>query len=253
MGTRAFELTGARKRYAPGRPEVLRGIDLHADAGEFLVILGRSGSGKSTVLRALAGLESLDAGTVTWAGTDATPRLGVVFQQPLLLPWATVAENIALGGRFAANRDGFDPRFARELLGRFGLGDLAGAYPDELSGGQAQRIAVIRAVAVRPQALLLDEPFSALDEFKREHLGLEFTRMHEEMGRTTLLVTHSIPEAVLMADRIICLDANPGRVAADIRVDLPRPRSAAMIGTSRFMEISQEVREALVGEDGSIA
>ncbi len=211
MGTRAFELTGARKRYAPGRPEVLRGIDLHADEGEFLVILGRSGSGKSTVLRALAGLEPLDSGNVTWAGADPVPRLGVVFQQPLLLPWATVAENIALGGRFAANRDGFDARFARELLGRFGLGDLAGAYPDELSGGQAQRIAVIRAVAVRPQALLLDEPFSALDPAVRADLQRWLAEVAGSLGFTTVLVTHDVDEALALADRIV-LFGGDGRV-----------------------------------------
>src|SRR5699024_11412709 len=118
------------------------------------VVRARPRSARAAGRGARAGLGPRGAGNVTWAGADPVPRLGVVFQQPLLLPWATVAENIALGGRFAANRDGFDARFARELLGRFGLGDLAGAYPDELSGGLAQRIAVIRAVAMSSQAML---------------------------------------------------------------------------------------------------
>jgi NitT/TauT family transport system ATP-binding protein len=125
--------------------------------------------------------------------------------------------------------------------------------PWELSGGMQQRVSLARALALDPGVMLLDEPFSALDEFKREHLGIEFTRMHEELGKTTILVTHSIPEAVLMSDRVIALGAHPGRVLADITVDLPRPRTAAMIGTPRFQEISQQIREALVGTDGVIA
>lgn len=206
MGTRALQLTDGRKSY-PGRPDVLQGVDIGVDQGEFLVILGRSGSGKSTVLRIMAGLETLDSGTLEWFGQDGstTPRLGVVFQQPLLLPWLTVRENIRLGGRFAANKDGFDPAFADELLSHFGLADLADSYPDQLSGGQAQRIAVIRAVAIRPQALLLDEPFSALDPAIRADLQVWLGQVADELGFTTVLVTHDVDEAITLGDRIALL------------------------------------------------
>ncbi|MDN5758945.1 MAG: ATP-binding cassette domain-containing protein, partial [Tomitella sp.] len=131
MGTRALELTGGRKAFAGGE-DVLRGVDITVDRGELVVILGRSGSGKSTLLRIVAGLDSLDGGSLTWTGLDgAQPRIGMVFQQPLLLPWLTVRENIRLGGRFSANNDGFDDGFAQELLEHFGLGGLAANYPDE--------------------------------------------------------------------------------------------------------------------------
>ena len=202
MGTRALQLTNARKSY-PGRPDVLQGVDLGVDRGEFLVILGRSGSGKSTLLRVLAGLETLDSGSLEWA--VQSPRIGVVFQQPLLLPWLTVRENIRLGGRFAANKAGFDAGFADELLTHFGLADLADSYPDQLSGGQAQRIAVIRAVAIRPQALLLDEPFSALDPAIRGDLQVWLGRVAAEFGFTTVLVTHDVDEAITLGDRIALL------------------------------------------------
>lgn len=202
MGTRALKLTGGRKSY-PGRPDVLQGVEIGVDQGEFLVILGRSGSGKSTLLRVMAGLETLDAGVLEWSTPN--PRLGVVFQQPLLLPWLTVRENIRLGGRFAANKAGFDAGFADELLVHFGLANLADSYPDQLSGGQAQRIAVIRAVAIRPQALLLDEPFSALDPAIRGDLQAWLGEVAGELGFTTVLVTHDVDEAIILGDRIALL------------------------------------------------
>ncbi|WP_024795731.1 ABC transporter ATP-binding protein [Tomitella biformata] len=202
MGTRALQLTGGRKSY-PGRPDVLQGVDIGVDQGEFLVILGRSGSGKSTLLRIMAGLETLDGGNLEWAVEG--PRIGVVFQQPLLLPWLNVRENIRLGGRFAANKAAFDAAFADELLTHFGLADLADSYPDQLSGGQAQRIAVIRAVAIRPQALLLDEPFSALDPAIRGDLQVWLGQVASELGFTTVLVTHDVDEAITLGDRIALL------------------------------------------------
>lgn len=212
MGTRALELTGGRKAFAGGE-DVLRGVDITVDRGELVVILGRSGSGKSTLLRIVAGLDSLDGGSLTWTGLDgAQPRIGMVFQQPLLLPWLTVRENIRLGGRFSANNDGFDDGFAQELLEHFGLGGLADNYPDELSGGQAQRVAIIRAAAIRPQALLLDEPFSALDPAVRADLQDWLAELSKELGCTTILVTHDVDEALRLGDRIALL-GSAGRVS----------------------------------------
>lgn len=209
MGTRAVRLVNGHKSYAGRRDPVLQGVDLSVAAGETLVVLGVSGSGKSTLLRILAGLDHLDSGSLQWEQADPAgkgqPHTGVVFQQPLLMPWLTVRENICLGGRFARNRDRFDPAHADELLARFGLAALAGSYPEQLSGGQAQRVAVIRAVSIRPQVLLLDEPFSALDPAIRADLQQWLRAMTTELGLTTVLVTHDIEEAVVVGDRIALL------------------------------------------------
>lgn len=220
MGTLAVRVEQGYKSF-PGRSEpVLGGVDLDISRGEFLVVLGSSGSGKSTLLRIIADLDHLDAGTVTWPETDdaTRPHTGVVFQQPHLMPWLTVRENIAFGGRFAAHRDRFDAAYADELLEKFGLGGLAGYRPDQLSGGQAQRVAVIRAVAVRPRLLLLDEPFSALDPAIRADLQDWLSGLARDLGFTTVLVTHDIDEALRLADRIALLGAG-GRVHQQWHLD----------------------------------
>ena len=251
-------IRGLSKTYvtATGRTPVLGGIDLTIEPGELIALVGPSGCGKSTILKILAGLIPFDDGSVEVGGQE--PRegrrdVGFMLQQAVLMPWRSVAGNVRLPFDLDGRKGPDVTARVSELIELVGLSHAVDSNPWELSGGMQQRVSLARALSLDPGVMLLDEPFSALDEFKREHLGLEVTRMHEELGRTTLLVTHSIPEAVLMADRIICLDANPGRIAADVKVDLPRPRSAAMIGSTRFLEISLEVREALVGEDGTIA
>jgi ABC-type nitrate/sulfonate/bicarbonate transport system ATPase subunit len=187
------------------------------EEGEFLSVLGRSGSGKSTLLRVIAGLERLTAGTVEWSGLDGEvprPQTGVVFQQPLLMPWLTVRENIAFGGRFAAHRGRFDRDHAESLLTRFGLAALADRYPDQLSGGQAQRVSIIRAAAIRPRLLLLDEPFSALDPAIRGDLREWVAGLAGELAVTVVLVTHDVDEAITLADRIVLLSPQ-GTVAGE--------------------------------------
>lgn len=205
MGTRAVRIAGGHKRFR-GNP-VLRGVDLSIDDREFVAILGRSGSGKSTLLRVLAGLDELTDGTLEWAndGNGARPHTGVVFQQPLLMPWLTVRENIEFGGRFGAHKARFDRGHALALLDRFGLGPLAGRYPDELSGGQAQRVSIIRAVAIRPRLLLLDEPFSALDPAIRSDLRVWLAELATDLDTTVVLVTHDVDEALELADRVVLL------------------------------------------------
>lgn len=245
MGTRAVSISQGYKSFGGRRRPVLAGVDLDIDRGQMLAIVGTSGSGKSTLLRIVAGLDHLDAGTITWDGVtgDARPRTGVVFQKPLLLPWLTVRDNVRLGDRFAANRDVFDAAYADGLLDRFGLAEVADAYPDELSGGQAQRVSVIRAVSIRPQLLLLDEPFSALDPAIRGDLQHWLAGVAEDLGCTTVLVTHDIDEAMALGHRIVLIgDGGTVRREWDcagstgddaLRADiLAAYRTTALVGTA---------------------
>ncbi|MFJ9367047.1 ABC transporter ATP-binding protein [Nocardia sp. NPDC101769] len=194
---------------------VLDRVDLSIERGEFLAVLGPSGSGKSTLLRVLAGLEELTTGTVSWSADGARPRTGVVFQQSLLLPWLTVLENVSLAGRFTAHRHEFDREYPATLLRRFGLEGLSGRYPSELSGGQAQRVAVLRAAATRPRLLLLDEPFSALDPATRIDLRRWLGELVTELAATAVLITHDVEEAIALSDRIVLLDR--GRIRREWR------------------------------------
>lgn len=207
----AVRITGARLSLPTGR-QLFDNLQLTVARGEFLVLLGPSGSGKSTLLRTLAGLEQLEAGAVEWhhedqpAGASSSRRsVAMVFQDPHLYPWLTVAENVALGQRFRATRDQYRRSDVANMLEHFGVADLAEAYPEELSGGQAQRVAVLRAVAVRPRLLLLDEPFSALDPATRDDLQQWLARVVTELGTTAVLVTHDVDEAITLADRIAVL------------------------------------------------
>ncbi|PPJ24893.1 nitrate ABC transporter ATP-binding protein [Nocardia nova] len=221
MGTVAVRLAGARKSYAHHGTPVLDGVDLEITAGESLVILGPSGSGKSTLLRIIAGLDRLDGGSIGWGeGRQANPATGMVFQQPLLMPWLTVRDNVRFGGRFARHRGDFDPAAADALLERFGLAGLADRMPDQLSGGQAQRVAVMRAVAVRPRLLLLDEPFSALDPAVRADLQDWLATLVADLGCTTVLVTHDVDEALRLGDRIVLIGHG-----GTVRAQFPRPTS----------------------------
>ncbi|ODR18194.1 ABC transporter ATP-binding protein [Mycolicibacterium porcinum] len=211
MGTHALRIAHGTRNF--GGAPALTDIDLQIRTGEFLAVLGPSGSGKSTLLRICAGLDDLSSGTLTWSGDGSRPRTGVVFQQPLLMPWLSVADNVAFARRFAAQRSGFDADDAAKLITRFGLDHLAARYPDELSGGQAQRVAILRAVATRPQLLLLDEPFSALDPATRTDLVGWLRELARELDVTVVLVTHDVDEALSLAQRIVLLDG--GRIRAD--------------------------------------
>ncbi|OCB12526.1 nitrate ABC transporter ATP-binding protein [Mycolicibacterium porcinum] len=211
MGTHALRIAHGTRNF--GGAPALTDIDLQIRTGEFLAVLGPSGSGKSTLLRICAGLDDLSSGTLAWSGDGSRPRTGVVFQQPLLMPWLSVADNVAFARRFAAQRSGFDADDAAKLITRFGLDHLAARYPDELSGGQAQRVAILRAVATRPQLLLLDEPFSALDPATRTDLVGWLRELARELDVTVVLVTHDVDEALSLAQRIVLLDG--GRIRAD--------------------------------------
>lgn len=190
---------------------MLADIDLTVCTGEVVAIVGRSGSGKSTLLRLIAGLDELSSGSITWPADGSRPQTGVVFQQPLLMPWLTAAENVVFARRFAAHRKTFDAGYAAHLITRFGLDGLADRYPEQLSGGQAQRVAVLRAVATRPRLLLLDEPFSALDPATRDELQLWLADLAAELGVTVVLVTHDVDEALALAQRVVLLGED-GRI-----------------------------------------
>lgn len=206
MGTESLRITAGNKRF--GAVTVLRNIDLAVGDGEFVAVLGRSGSGKSTLLRVLAGLETLDAGALTWPADGDRPCTGVVFQRPLLMPWLNVADNVVYARRFAAHRAGFDQERAAELMARFGVDQLADRYPDQLSGGQAQRVAILRAVATNPRLLLLDEPFSALDPTTRADLQGWLAEVAAALRVTVVLVTHDVDEALRLAQRVVLLGAD---------------------------------------------
>ena len=232
-----------------GRLEVLDGIDLVIEGGSIVALIGPNGSGKSTLLRVLAGLLRPDAGDARLDGaliTGPDPRIGLAFQEPRLLPWRSAADNITYPLELAGWPD--DRR--RERLAA--LAELVALDPGvvanrpaELSGGTAQRVALARALALEPAVLLLDEPFSALDALTRERFDLELLRLWERARTTILLVTHSIAEAILVADRIVVLSARPGRVVADIPVDLPRPRSIADLDEGVVSRTAREVRRHL--------
>ena len=206
-----------------GAATVLQNIALSMAAGEIVSLVGASGCGKSTLLRIVAGLETQYQGRILLGGqplTGLSRDVGFIFQEPRLFPWLTVAQNVA----FSAGPQGaFDPRVA-QLLAEVGLAGLADALPKQLSGGQAQRVAIARGLFDQPRLLLLDEPFSAVDAFTRMHLQDMLLAIAQRHGTTLLLVTHDIDEAVYLADRVWVLDSKPGRLSADISIHLPQPR-----------------------------
>jgi NitT/TauT family transport system ATP-binding protein len=211
-----------------GTVEALRNIDLDIDNGEFLAVIGRSGCGKSTLLRLIAGLLPPSEGDVLVAGERVTqPRrdVAMVFQRPALLPWRTVLDNVLLPVEiFRWQRSKYRDHAVR-LLEMTGLDGFAKRLPHELSGGMQQRVSLCRALIQRPAVMLMDEPFSALDALTREELAVELQRIHMELGTTVVFVTHSVQEAILLADRVAVLSARPGRVRQVIDIDIPRPRT----------------------------
>ena len=239
----------ARFRTASGAVEALRDLTLEIPAGSFTVIIGPNGSGKSTLLRLIAGLLGptegrvvIDEGTGPRAGDG---RVGLAFQQPRLVPWLTVTDNVALPLTLAGE-DGAQARTrARVALERVGLADAADLRPSQLSGGMAQRAGLARALITDPQVLLLDEPFSALDALTREGFDGELQRLWMDRPRTVVMVTHSVGEAVRMADAIVVLTPRPGRVAKVVPVDLPRPRPATLASNPAAAHIDSSVRAVL--------
>ena len=246
-----IRLTGVSLAFGRGadRLDVLDGMDLEVGRREVVALIGPNGCGKSTLLRIVAGLLPADRGDVRLAGASVAgpdPRVALVFQEPRLLPWASTAANVAFPLELAGRDRASTAARVDELLGLVGLREFAAARPAELSGGMRQRVAIARALALEPAVLLLDEPFSALDALTRDRFDLELLRLWDRTGTAILVVTHSIPEAVLLADRVVVMTPRPGRVAGVVAVDLERPRRLEMLESPALAEAAAEVRRLLV-------
>jgi NitT/TauT family transport system ATP-binding protein len=223
----------------------IRDLSFSIRKGEFVSILGPSGCGKSTLLRIVSGLLRPTSGNVVLADVEVKaprPDIGIVFQQPTLLPWKTVLENVLVPIRAMRMpvKDYTDR--ARELLRLVGLGDFVNHYPYELSGGMQQRVGIARGLIHDPAMLLMDEPFAALDAMSREFMMDELQKIWMTTGKSVLFITHSIPEAVYLSDRVLTLSQRPGRVIDDLTIDLPRARDVATMGQSSFGEYATHLR-----------
>jgi NitT/TauT family transport system ATP-binding protein len=246
-----IRIAGATKTYATaggGQVEALRGVDLNIAPGEFVSFLGPSGCGKSTLLHMVAGLLDPSQGHIDVQGTPAAAGradMAIMLQTPVLFPWRTVMENILLPVEILKLDRADARRRAEELLSLTHLTDFADKNVWELSGGMKQRVSLARALVTDPSLLLMDEPFSALDEFTRERLNVELARLHDQLGRTTLFVTHNIAEAVFLSDRIVCMRPRPGEVIDVIDVPIARPRERELVGSPEVVRIENQVRQAI--------
>lgn len=240
-------------RTYPGGVTALAGLDLELASGQTTALIGPSGCGKSTLLRLIAGLETPDAGQVLIGGQPpaALRRQGAIslaFQDPSLLPWLGTAANVALARKLA--RQPADPQQVARLLRLVGLEGFAQTRPAALSGGMRQRAAIARALVTSPRLLLLDEPFGAVDELTRRQLAQDLPPLWQAQGTTTVLVTHSVAEAVLLADRILVMSPRPARILADIAVPLPHPRGPDMAEQPQFRSLMAAARQALARTAG---
>ena len=249
-GAPIIDIQGLCLAYERGgaRTTILKDLDLRIERGQFVVIVGESGVGKSTLLRVLIGLARPSAGSVR---LDTRPGIrtpmALVFQDARLLPWRKVIDNVAFGLERGGLAKPERRARAQAMLALVGLGDLGQRWPHQLSGGQRQRVALARALAVEPDVLLMDEPFSALDSFTREGLQDELQRIKAQTGKTILFVTHDIDEAVYLADRVVVLAGAPGQVAADVAISVERPRrrrDAALVEAARQLRAELSRRSA---------
>jgi NitT/TauT family transport system ATP-binding protein len=238
-----------------GVVEALREITLSVGESQFVSILGPSGCGKTTLLNLVAGLDEPSAGRVTVQGSEvhgAVSEAGVVFQRDLLLPWRTVLQNVMLQAeiRGLPRREASDR--ARLLIELVGLGEFEDRFPFELSGGMRQRAAICRALLHEPSLLLMDEPFGALDAITRDQMNLELQRLWQASPTTVVFVTHSTHEAIFLADRVVIMTPRPGTIAADVSIDLKRPRRLVDRESTKFVRCVAEVQSVLVRTGGLV-
>jgi NitT/TauT family transport system ATP-binding protein len=241
-------LTAASLSHRYGELRTLDDVSFSVEPQEFVCLVGPSGSGKSTLLRLLAGLLLPTSGQVLFEGQPLTGprrRMGFVFQKANLMPWRTVLANVTLPLELQGVPPAEAARRAQELIDLVGLSGFEASLPRGLSGGMEQRVAIARALVHNPDVLLLDEPFGALDALTRERMGAELLRIWEARKKTVVLVTHSIPEALLLADRVLVLSARPGQIRLALDVPLPRPRRVEMEYSAEFGALAAEVRGAI--------
>lgn len=258
MSTKVIEINSVGMTYTTRegkKNQVLSDVDFSISKGEFISVVGQSGSGKTTLLRIVSGLINNTEGEVLIKGkpvSESLRELAMVFQSPVLLPWRNNLDNVLLPLEFrkAVNQEARD--YAQSLLDLVGLGDHTKKYSYELSGGMQQRVAICRALVSKPEILLMDEPFGALDAMTRDVMNVELQRIWQATQQTVMFVTHSIPEAIWLGDRVLVVGDRPGRIIADIRIDLPRPRTRDHRYSTVFADYIQEV-EDLIGVKVSIS
>jgi NitT/TauT family transport system ATP-binding protein len=249
-----LNLSGITRSFAVGKAPVLalHDVSLRCAAGSFTALIGPSGCGKSTLLRIIAGLEQPDQGTALIGGATPaqkcrTGALGVGFQDPALLPWRTVRQNIALPLQVLKRRTPDTHDKIDRLIDLVGLKGFENARPAQLSGGMRQRVAIARTLVTDPSVLLMDEPFGALDQILRRSMNIELQRIWMESRATTLLVTHGIDEALFLADRVVVMHRNPGRIAKIVDIPFPRPRLPELFSAPEFHRLEDEVAAHLFG------
>lgn len=252
LAQNAINFDGVGQTFATktGPLTALSGVDLTISQHEFVAVLGPSGCGKSTLLRLAAGLVIPTAGTVRVFDVPVQqPRddVGIVFQQPTLLPWANVEDNVAFPAKHIHGRiSRQDREVARDVIAKVGLAGFEQRLPNELSGGMQQRVGIARALFRNPDILLMDEPFSALDALTRDQMGYELLDLWQSSPKTVLFITHSIPEALLLADRVLVMSGRPGRIIADIKVPMGRPRDETALRAADVQELATELRNLLI-------
>jgi len=237
-----------------GAVHALDNVSVDVREGEFLCIIGPSGCGKTTLLWSMAGLHPLTAGRITLDGkpiTGPNPEIAMIFQDANLLPWRTLEKNIELP--FELKRTKPNKERINQLLRHVGLEGFNNKYPRELSGGMQQRASIVRSLAVDPSVLLMDEPFGALDAFTRDEMNLLIQEIWMETGKTIAFVTHSIPEAIFLADRIVVMSARPGRIASVVEVDIPRPRPVSIQTEPDFIARVLEIKTRIDHQRGAKA
>ena len=241
-------INGVGKTYAvDGRPiKALENVNIDIARSEFISVVGPSGCGKSTLLKCVAGLQTITSGSISIANQPvlAPPdNMAIVFQRDVLLDWRTILDNVLILVEFCGLRRKDYEQRALDLLQKYGLEGYANRFPWELSGGMRQRVAICRALIVNPELLLMDEPFGALDAMTRDDLNVELERLWFETRKTILFITHGIDEAVYLADRVVVMARNPGRVAEIIPIDLPRPRLLSVRQTEEFGRYVRHIRD----------
>jgi NitT/TauT family transport system ATP-binding protein len=250
MTLASIDVKDVHKRFGTGAGEVvaLRDIHLHIAPGEFVCLLGPSGCGKSTLLNAISGFSPPSQGRIEVGGrlvSGPGPDRGMVFQEYALFPWMTVAQNIAFGLQINGHPREAAAQEVERWLKLLRLTEFRDRYPKDLSGGMRQRVAIARVLAIDPPVLLMDEPFGALDALSRRTLQQELVKIWSDLGKTIVFVTHSIEEAIFLADRIVVMTYRPGTIKADLRVDMSRPRDSS---TAAFNALKREIGEMVMAE-----